>query len=356
MCHNQFVESMIVMKKILFAVFAGICLISCVDENYDLKKLDGEMHFFEKEGLNLSFTDAEPVDFDIFGGGRLSKDQLMVKSESIIEDIDFSQYDAVELERGVRVDGEFQLDLSSFPVFLRTTRNDIKFKDGTRFSIDMTNSVSVPITISCDVYDGKKMYRLGRVKDINVPEGYSELDISLNNLGMSYIPDVVVIKNIVLKAVDFNAHISGILKFQSAEFSMDPVIGKDTELIYNYDFLRVISFIFSDKVDWDVINKYLKITSFAIGVNFFLDLPVHMEAITGGGVSVSVIVDGPLPEGGSPRVIDVKCPEGFGSIAKSSLNISYVLKEDIDLLGLGQHNLSIVPVSLKFEEGIIIGL
>ena len=348
---------MFVMKKILFTVFAGICLISCVDENYDLNKLNGEMHFFEKEGLNLSFTDAAPVDLDIFGGGRLSKDHLVVRSESIIEDIDFSQYEIVELERGIKVDGEFQLDLSSFPAFLHSTSNEIRFKDGTRFSIDMTNSVSVPITISFDVYDGKKKYRLGSVKDINVPAGgYGELDILLNNLGMSYIPEEVIIKNIVLKAVDIKAPVSGTLKFQAAEFYMDPVIGKDTELIYNYDFMKVISYIFSDKVDWDAINKYLKITSFSIGVNFFLDLPVHMEAITEGGVTVSVIVDGPLPEGGSTRVIDVKCPEGLGSIAKSSLNISHVLKEDIDLLSLGQRNLSVVPVSLKFEEGIIVEL
>lgn len=345
------------MKNILFAVFAGICLISCVDEKYDLSKLNAEMNLFEKDGLNLSFSDAKPVDLDVFGGGRLSKDHLVVKSDSIIDEIDFSLYDTVELERGIRVDGELQLDLSSFPAFLHSTSNEIKFKDGTCFSIEMANSASVPVTISCDVYDGKKKLRLGRVRDIIIPVGgYSEVDISLNNLEMSYLPDEVIIRNIVLKAVGTKDHVSGTLRFLAAEFSMDPVIGQGTELVYSYDFMKIISYIFSDKVDWDAINKYVKITSFSIGVNFFLDLPVHMEAKTGGEISFSVIVDGPLPEGGSPRVLDIKCPGGLGSIAKSSLNSSYVLKEDIDLLGLGQHTLSVAPVSLKFEEGITIGL
>ena len=345
------------MKNILFAVFAGICLISCVDENYDLSKLNAEMNLFEKDGLNLSFSDAKPVDLDVFGGGRLSKDHLVVKSDSIIDEIDFSLYDTVELERGIRVDGELQLDLSSFPAFLHSTSNEIKFKDGTCFSIDMANSVSVPVTMSCDVYDGKKKLRLGRIKDIDIPAGgYGEVDITLNDLELSYLPEEAIIRNIVLKAAGTKAPVSGILQFQAAKFSMDPVIGKGTELVYSYDFMKIISYIFSDKVDWDAINKYVKITSFSIGVNFFLDLPVYMEAKTRGEISFSVIVDGPLPEGGSPRVLDIKCPEGLGSIAKSSLNSSYVLKEDIDLLGLGQHTLSVAPVSLKFEEGITIGL
>lgn len=345
------------MKKILSAIFAVICLISCIDENYDLNKLNTEMNFFEKDGLNISFTDAKPVDLDIFGGGRLTRDHLVVRAESIIEEIDFSQYDARELEMGIKVDGELQLGLSSFPGFLHSTSNDIKFKDGTRFILDMTNSVSVPVTISCDVYEGKKKFPLGRIKDINIPAGgYSQVDITLNSLGMNYIPQDVIFKNIVLKAAPAGAPVSGTLKFQAAEFTMDPVIGKGSELVYNFDFMKIISYIFSDKVDWDELNKHLKITSFSIGTNVFLNLPVHLEAKIGGEIPVSVIVDGPLPESGSPVVLDVKCPGGLGPIAKSSLDISCVMKEDIDLLGLGQRNLSVVPVSLKFEEGITIGL
>jgi len=345
------------MKRIVLPLLAMVSLVSCVDDNYDLNRLNPEMNLFAEEGIEIPLSGDDSSDMNIFGSdnvaGNVTEDELTIDSKGEIGSVDLSKYDTGTLEKGLKLDGEYKFDLSDYSDVFRQPGTDIKFKDASAFVLSVNNGASVPLTISCEVLDGKKKESIGKVNDIEIPFGEGKsVNVSFNKVGMTYLPEEIIIKNIVIKAIPVKGSFSGTLQFLKAEFRLDSVVGKDTKFTYDFEDLDY----FSGGIDVDYSQEVLNAKSLILKALYHSNAPVRISAIASGDITASLVLDGPTPEAGSPVELAVKCPKGIDKSEHVKVHMEFLIKDDIDLLDLDKYTLALTPVSLKFDEGIIVAL
>jgi len=338
------------MKHLFWAVPTALCMFlsACINNDYDLSKIDKEMTLFSEEGIEIPIPDdTEPTSFSVLEESKFEGLEHVTATVATVEDVVIKPS---EIQSGVSVSGEFGFDFSSVPDILKSAGSSIKFDDNSFFSIFVNNEYEGNIVLSCELFDGRSGKSLGTVSNVPVSKGSNvPIKLGFSSFGLKRVPETALIKNIVLKEVstkeiDYKEKVLGFVK---AQVDVNSIVksGSTVELNFHTDDL------FKEyEINTEDITQYLDATSLEITASVTTDIPAKITATVSGSASAEASLDGPCTD--TQIVVAVKCDDGIKNIKALDGKFVLVLNQDVDMSKIDQYDIKAKASSIKMDQGI----
>jgi len=345
------------MKKItsLLLAAAAVLTAGCVNEAYDLSKLDWEMNLFSTKGIEIPLPDNITANtVDVLDGCTFPGLEETAPLQEFSEEITVEPLEPSETSKTIESKGEYKFDFTVLPELYRSKDSEMVFDDNTFFKMDVTSTFEGKTTMSCDVFDAKSGNKVGEAKDLNVPADGSGVKIPFAYCGMKWIPDQVVVKNIKFtvsnakSSTKAGTSASQLIKMIKATSNVFPYILKGSKVKFGLDF---DDFLKELNVNVEDLTDVMDVQSFHLYGNASCNVPAIFEGTMTGDATGDMTFEGPSQ---SDVKVTLKCPNGLGSIKKVHIAVSCLAKEDISLKNVDQYVASFHFKSINLDEGIIV--